>query len=135
MAIHQQIRAAVLLLRLDAGGRCLSSRCMCMFAWHGSSLRQMLTQARVQDAQMLHMSYHDGEHYNSVRLKGDLQDQIPQPVPAACCNAFSGTPLQEGDEQAADDDKIRQVLPRLLLSPGSASASASASASHSHPLS
>ena len=65
----------------------------------------------LQDAQMLHMSYHDGEHYNSVRLKDDLQDQIPRPVPAACCTAFSGTPIHEGDEAFMDDKMIHQVLP------------------------
>ena len=67
---------------------------------------------------MLHTSYHDGEHYNSVRLKDDLQDQTPKPVPAACCTAFSGTPIHEGDEVFADDKKIQQVLhPMTDVSP------------------
>jgi OTU domain-containing protein 3 len=32
-------------------------------------------------ARSIHLSYHDGDHYNSVRLKGDLTDSPPVNIP------------------------------------------------------
>ena len=73
----------------------------------------------MQDARLLHLSYHDGDHYNSVRLADDLQDHIPKPVPAASCAAFSGTPAaeeaEEAAEEAAEDSKLQQVLAAAAL--------------------
>lgn len=44
----------------------------------------------------LHLSYHDGEHYNSVRLFDDYSSGVPQPI----------TSLQEGSVAAANRIKV-----------------------------
>ena len=32
------------------------------------------------DKRSIHLSYHDGDHYNSVRLKGDINSEYPRPI-------------------------------------------------------
>ena len=34
----------------------------------------------MQDAPTIHLSYHDGEHYNSVRLASDTGSGPPEPI-------------------------------------------------------
>jgi hypothetical protein len=64
----------------------------------------------------VHLSYHDGEHYNSVRLKDDLGDDIPMDVPLELINCVEQTSdvtallnLENGDddENENDDDETR----------------------------
>ena len=35
------------------------------------------------DQRSIHLSYHDGDHYNSVRLKGDINNEYPRPISEA----------------------------------------------------
>jgi hypothetical protein len=39
----------------------------------------------------LHLTYHDGSHYNSVRLKDDLEEEIPQVIPLEMINCVEQT--------------------------------------------
>jgi hypothetical protein len=39
----------------------------------------------------LHLTYHDGSHYNSVRLKEDLEDDIPKIIPLEIINCVEQT--------------------------------------------
>ena len=63
----------------------------------------------VQDARLVHVSYHDGDHYNSVRSSEDSMSGLPLPVPESCCAAFSGAPVPPEAQQAAEEKKVSQV--------------------------
>lgn len=56
----------------------------------------------------LHLTYHDGSHYNSVRLKDDLVEDLPQYIPLELINCVEQTTnmaaLAEMDNQDSDDE-------------------------------
>lgn len=39
----------------------------------------------------IHLSYHDGEHYNSIRLKDDFNDDVPIDIPLELINCVEQT--------------------------------------------
>ena len=48
-----------------------------LMTWCSSCDRLVLL---AQDAPTIHISYHDGEHYNSVRMASDAGSGLPQPI-------------------------------------------------------
>lgn len=57
----------------------------------------------------IHLSYHDGEHYNSIRLKDDTSDDVPQKIPLDIINFVEQTTnskaLNENKEDEENDDR------------------------------
>jgi hypothetical protein len=68
---------------------------------------------------IIHLSYHDGEHYNSVRLKEDFEDGEAQDIPMSLLNSMEQTTdvpiLESGDniidpeEQENEEDVITEI--------------------------
>ena len=57
-----------------------------------------------QDAPTIHLSYHDGEHYNSVRMASDMGSGPPKPIA-----------VQERAASAKDWSSIRPAQVELVI--------------------
>ena len=56
-----------------------------------------------------HFTYHLGEHYNSVRLNGDIGDKIPDLIP------FKLTPIAGNNEDMANKEEEKAPSPEIPL--------------------
>ena len=52
----------------------------------------------IEDHRCLHLSYHDGDHYNSIRLKDDFGNGPPEPIDLANMEVDTGDSDAEGEE-------------------------------------
>jgi OTU domain-containing protein 3 len=53
----------------------------------------------------VHLTYHDGQHYNSVRLKADLAEDLPEFIPLEMINCVEqSTSMKAPDHEEANED-------------------------------
>jgi OTU domain-containing protein 3 len=56
-------------------------------------------------ARNVHLTYHDGQHYNSVRLKDDFSDEIPQYIPLDLINCVEQSTSMQAPDQLEDEEE------------------------------
>jgi hypothetical protein len=61
----------------------------------------------------IHLSYHDGEHYNSIRLKDDFSDELPQEISLDLINCVEQTTnaevMNENKEEEENEEEKEEV--------------------------
>jgi hypothetical protein len=71
----------------------------------------------------IHLSYHDGEHYNSVRLLNDFDDDVPKDIPLELINCvekssdFAGSigVDNEAESNSEDDEEEKSSSNNTLM--------------------
>ena len=56
----------------------------------------------------MHVSYHDGEHYNSVRLAEDFQPGPAAPIPEALPTSAAAAARKQRSWGAAEEARVSQ---------------------------
>lgn len=56
----------------------------------------------------IHLSYHDGEHYNSIRLKEDFEEDIPQDIPLSLMNCVEQSSSFLPSQDYQEDESVNE---------------------------